>query len=1011
MLKILKASAGSGKTYNLAREYIRLLVASPRPDAYRHVLAVTFTNKATDEMKRRILSELSLLAREPERSPYKDYFVPSLLPDLETLRKRARTQLSGILHDYSSFAVSTIDRFFQQTLRAFSREIGQFSSYQVQLDHEALVEEGVDRVLDDLTEEDRTLLDWLTKGVKAHLENGGGLSLDGELKKVGKSLQAYPGADLPFSRERLEALHARCTALRKDFPLRVEAAAQKVLDVLSRCGVEPGQTNYHFLTALYNYVPADPSSVVKDLSPAFLAKAKDSSKWFSKAKDHLRVQLEGVLDGPLNDFCALFGTPYKEYMTARELQGQLYSLGVAGELREALVRIQKERNVLSLEDSNTILHGIIDGSDAPFVYEKLGVRFEDFLLDEFQDTSRIQWDNFSPLLHNSEASGFDSLVVGDVKQSIYRWRGSDWKLLGGALQEEFPARQTQVSALDSNFRTCRAIVSFNNDFFHFAAEKLDEYLGEDALLQTLYADVAQTPKFSDPAPGEVSVCFTEDQMQEILSTLSGLSERGVPWSGVAILVRDNKRGAEIAAALVEAGIPVVSDDSLFVKTSVVVRRLVSQMTLVERPENPEKPSVAGFLSGKLQLSIPAHYHSLTDLAEGILRSLQESDPALFQADIPYIQSFMDYLQDWVSTGGNNLGAFLRHWEQADPKIASPRSGNSVRIITVHKAKGLEFPYVIFPFAEKVGLYKEADRWCSPDLENTPLSGTSPGDAFYVNLNKGASRTLFEKDYREETRLQAIDNLNVFYVALTRPKYGLKVISAPPPKHILESMNAGSAPGWTSLSQLLYAFVGGSEFFAGAPYNFSSLTWTSDDAQVIPASFASYPYGSGNRLKFSPEAADYFGPDGSFGPQASRRIRGNVLHRILSRVNGVRDVEAAVEAAVQSGELPGDMAEQTCALLKERIASVASLGWFAPDARIRCEVPVIGGDGQEYRPDRVVLPGDGSACIVDYKFGVPEKSHVRQVERYKLLYRQLGYNPVKGYLWYFQENPDGKIAEV
>ncbi len=1011
MLKILKASAGSGKTYNLAREYIRLLVTSDRPDTYRHVLAVTFTNKATDEMKRRILAELSLLARNPEQSPYRKDFVPSLLPDLETLGKRARAQLSGILHDYSSFAVSTIDRFFQQTLRAFSREIGQYSSYQVQLDRKALVDEGVDRVLDDLTEQDQTLLDWLTKGVKAHLESGGGLSLDGELRKVGKSLQEYPAGELQVSRERLEALHARCAALRKSFPSRVEEAAKKVLAVFEQCGIDPADSNGHFLKALYNYIPADPSAGVKDLTQAFLAKAADPSKWFAKAKDRFRVQLEGVLDGPLNDFCALFGKPYKEYMTARELQGQLYSLGVAGELREALVRIQKERNVLSLEDSNTILHGIIDGSDAPFVYEKLGVRFEDFLLDEFQDTSRIQWDNFSPLLHNSEASGFDSLVVGDVKQSIYRWRGSDWKLLGHTLQEEFSAGQTQISALAGNYRTCHAIVEFNNAFFRFASEKLDEHLGDGPLLQPLYADVDQDPRFSDPAPGEVSVCFTDDQMEEILSTLSGLSERGVPWSGIAILVRDNKRGAEIAARLVEEGIPVVSDDSLFVKTSVVVRRLVSQMTLVERPENPQKPSVAGFLAGKLQLCIPAHYHSLPDLAEGILRSLRESDPVLFQADIPYIQSFMDYLQDWVSTGGNNLGAFLRHWEQADPKIASPRSGNSVRIMTVHKAKGLEFPYVIFPFAEKVGLYKEAERWCSPDLENTPLKGTSPEDAFYVTLGKSAGRTLFEKDFLEEARLQAVDNINVFYVALTRPKYGLKIISAPPPKSILEPLKSGARPAWTSVSQLLYAFVGGSGYAAGEPYDFSSLEWASEDAQVIPAAYESYPTGSGNRLKFSPEAADYFGEDGSFGPEASKRIRGNLLHRILSRVKVAENVDAAVEAAVQSGELPRSLEEETRALLRARISSVTSLGWFARGARIRCEAPVIGADGQEYRPDRVILQPDGSASIVDYKFGIPEKSHVRQVERYKLLYQQLGFSPVKGYLWYFQENPEGKIAEV
>ena len=1009
MLKILKASAGSGKTYNLAREYIRLIVASEKPDAYRHVLAVTFTNKATDEMKRRILKELAQLARHPQESPYYKDFVPSLLEE-ETLQKRASAQLSGILHDYSSFAVSTIDRFFQQTLRAFSREIGQYASYQVQLDREALVEESVDRVLDGLTEEDRNLLDWLTRGVMDDLENGRGLSLESRLKKVGKSLQSLPEEKARFSREYLEGLHKRCSALRKAFPQRVKEAAQQVLDVLEAHGITPADTNGGFLKILYGYLEADPRVLVKELTPAFKAKAADSSKWFAKTKDALRLQLEGSLEGPLGAFCALFGQPYKEYMTARVIQGQLYSLGVAGELRQAFVQIQKEKNVLSLEDSNTILHGIIDGTDAPFVYEKLGVRFEDFLLDEFQDTSQIQWENFSPLLHNSQASGYGSLVVGDVKQSIYRWRGSDWDLLGSRLQKEFSGTPVQVTPLEGNYRTCRAIVDFNNDFFRFAADALDRSLGGEPVIGPLYADVKQGACFQDPAPGSVDVCFVEDQMAEILSTLRELQERKAEWGDIAILVRENRTGAEIAALLIRENIPVVSDDSLYVKTSVTVRRLVSQMALCDRPENPEAPSAAAFLAGTLSIRVPDHYHSLPDLAEGLLRELREADAASFDAEIPYIQSFMDYLQDWVSSNGNNLGAFLRHWEDADPKIASPHTGNSVRVMTVHKAKGLEFPYVIVPFAEKVTLYRKTDRWCSPSLEQTSLAGSGDG-TFYVELSGTSAKTLFGEDYMQETRLQAIDNINVFYVALTRPKYGLKVIAAPPSKAFLKALSGGEEPAWGNLANLLYAYAGGPEYHSGEPYDFASLKREAAEEKVLEATYRSFPAGSGNRLRFSPEAADYFGPDGSFGPEASRRIRGNVLHRILSLVEVPEDIPAAVASAVASGELPSALKEETVALLQERIRAVSSSGWFSPGGQIRREAAILAPDGGEYRPDRVVLFPDGHVDIIDYKFGTPEEGYRRQVERYKALYRQMGYEPVRGYLWYFQENPGGIIAEV
>ena len=989
MLKILKASAGSGKTYNLAREYIRLLVASEKPDAYRHVLAVTFTNKATDEMKRRILQELAVLAGKPEESKYLPQLVPEVLPNKEILQKRALTQLSGILHDYSSFAVSTIDRFFQQALRAFAREIGQYATYQVQLDRQALVEESVDRVLDSLTEEDQTLLDWLTRGVKEDLESGRGLSLEGRLQEVGKSLQELPEGRETFSRERLEALHARCKAIQETFPGQVQAAAQDVLQVLESHGIAPADTNSGFLKALYNYLEPDARAEVKDLTAAFRAKAADSSKWFAKSKDALRLQLEGSLEGPLDAFCALFDQPYKEYRTARIIQGQLFSLGVADELRQAFVQIQKEKNVLSLEDSNTILRGIIDGTDTPFVYEKLGVRFEDFLLDEFQDTSRIQWENFSPLLHNADASGFDSLVVGDVKQSIYRWRGSDWDLLGSSLQKEFGLPDSAVIPLDGNYRTCRTIVDFNNRFFAFAAQELDGILGGEPVVAPLYADVKQDPRFKDPNPGWLEICFLEDQMAEIVATLRDLEGQGAHWGDMAILVRDNRSGADIAATLVEEGIPVVSDDSLYVKTSVTVRRLVSQMSLCNLPDNPEKPSVAGFLAASLAVSIPEHFHSLTDLAEALLRDLREADPDRFQAEVPYIQSFMDYLQDWVATGGNNLGAFLRSWEEADPKIASPQTGSSVRIMTVHKAKGLEFPFVIFPFAEKVGLYKNSKKWCE-----------SGEDVFYVDLGSGSARTLFDEDYRQESRLQAVDNINVFYVAMTRPKYGLKVIAAPPSK-----------TGVKSLADILYAFVGTDDYQAGEPYPLPLTDQSSDSSELLLPGYPSFPAGTGNRLKFSPEAADYFGPDGSFGPEASRRIRGNVLHRILSDVAVPEDVPAAVEAAVRRGELPSALREETLSLLQERLAAVSSRGWFAPDVRVLSEAAILSPDGGEYRPDRVIVFPDGRVDIVDYKFGAPEAAYLRQVQRYVSLYRQMGHTTVRGYLWYFQENPGGEIVEV
>ncbi|MBO4341276.1 MAG: UvrD-helicase domain-containing protein [Bacteroidales bacterium] len=996
MLKILKASAGSGKTYSLTEEYIRLLVKEDRPDAYRHILAVTFTNKATDEMKRRILKELYTLAKEPEKSPYLNDFVPDPVSSTEELQRRSGRQLSLILHDYSSFAVSTIDRFFQQTLRAFSREIGQFSSYQVQLDREQLVSESVDLVLDNLQEGET--LEWLTSGARKDLERTGRFSLEDRLTKMATSLRELPEGSTILPQKKLEELDGLCADLISSFRASVSKAAKGIIDTCQRLGFLPEDTSSRWLCAVRAYLK--PEEDIQRPKEGFMNRAADSSKWFTKANNHLLDISEAELAVALNAFTSLFDKPYREYVTAITIREQVYTLGVADSLRSAFTEIQKEKNVISIDEGNTILHGIIDGTDAPFIYEKLGVRFDNFLLDEFQDTANIQWENFLPLLKGSESTGGNSLVVGDVKQSIYRWRGSDWRLLGSRLGLQFP--RAEYRRLDGNYRTLGEIVDFNNSFFQFAASELDRLLGQEGpeSLSSLYADVKQSVKVDETAPGLVEVVFTDEQETEIINSLKGLSDKGVDWSSMAILVRGNAEGSSIASALVSNGIPVVSDDSLFVKSSVTVRRLVSQLSLADNPGQEGKSGVPGYLAGEMNISARESFNSLSDLAEELLREIRTFDEKTFDAEVPYIQAFMDYLQDWVSTGGNNLGAFLKAWKDASPKISSPSTGNAVRVMTVHKAKGLEFPFVIFPYAEKVNLYKAEPRWCSPALEGSHLEGKAEG-LYNVNLDSRAADSLFSQTVTDEQALQAVDNINVFYVALTRAKYGLKVIGAKPPKVITDALAKGLQPQWKNLSQLLYAFVGSEVYRSGELYIPEKKEKEGPGVLLID-SYPSFPACSEGRLSFSPEAADYFGEDGEVGILASRRIRGNVLHGILSGILTAEDIPAAVAVAVNDGSLPENLKADTIELLSSRIASVQDRGWFSPGVKVLCEASVIGADGREWRPDRVVLTPDG-VSIIDYKFGEEDPRYTRQVLRYMDLYRKMGYTKVRGFLWYFQDN--------
>jgi superfamily I DNA/RNA helicase len=805
---------------------------------------------------------------------------------------------------------------------------------------------------------------------------------------MAKSLKDLPEGAGSLSHEDLRKLDTHCNKVVADFETDVKTAAGEVIKTLSDHGTNPESTSRGWLKAIYKY--QDPEGRIYKPTPAFLSNAADSSKWYSKANDKLRLEMEGSLEGPLEQFTRLFDKPYKAYVTALTICGQIYGLGVADALRTAFEEVQKEKNVISIDDSNTILRGIIDGTDTPFIYEKLGVRFDDFLLDEFQDTSEIQWDNFLPLLKNSESIDGHSLVVGDVKQSIYRWRGSDWNLLGKRVQEQFPTASTKV--LDGNYRTCREIVEFNNGFFAFAAEKLG--------VSSIYADVRQQVRTRSSAPGMVEAVFTDDELAQVVASVRELQGRGVQWKDIAVLVRNNADGAAVAEAFVEENIPVVSDDSLYVKASVTVRRLVSQMSLADTPSSEDNPTAAGFLAAEMGIAVPDHYHSLMDLAEGLLRDLRDADRTTFEAEIPYIESFMDYLRDWMSTGGNNLSAFLKAWEEAEPKISSPSSGNSVRVMTVHKSKGLEFPFVIFPFAEKVTLYKASSYWCRPRVHGTALEGRAEG-FYHVSLDKGAADSLFADSLEEERKLQAVDNINIFYVALTRAVYGLKIISAMPPAKFTDALAKGAEPEWQNLSQILYSYVGGSEFCKGEPYTPVQKEEKSEGTVLLE--YPSFPADSGGRLSFSPEAADYFGEDGTFGPEASIRIRGNVLHDILSSVVVPEDIPGAVKSAVMDGSLPAALQSETVKLLQGRIASVQDRGWFAPDAKVFREVSIIDVDGREWRPDRVVLHPDGRVSIIDYKFGAPEAKYARQVGRYADLYRRMGCSDVRGYIWYLGDN--------
>ncbi|MBQ9819120.1 MAG: UvrD-helicase domain-containing protein [Bacteroidales bacterium] len=1028
MITILKASAGSGKTYHLTRTYIRLLLCNPSETAYRHILAVTFTNKATDEMKNRILEELHQLASDPAGSHYLKDFVPSDFPSAAALQQKAARVLSNLLHDYGAFSVSTIDRFFQQTLKAFSHELGIYSSYKVELDRPSLVEESVSRVLDSVSEQDRSLLDWLSDMAMEQIGKGERYSL---LKNLSDKAGRLMSEELrncreengigvaTYSRESLRALRRLFRKVMDDTLEDLRASAAAVRDAFAAAGFGMEETSRGVISKnVSKFLSVQPGDPMPALSDAFLRGASDYDSWWKKADKARAASAEGVLAPPVQALVSAYGTGLKHYNTAQMLSRQIGDLGILTELQREFDSLVREKNVVCLDDANHHLREIIDGSDTPFIYEKMGVRYDHFLLDEFQDTSRIQWDNFRPLIANSDAQGFGNLVVGDVKQSIYRWRNSDWKLMAEEVGRAFPDHADE--ALRGNWRSLRNIVGFNNGFFAYAAGVLDRLYGHDgaAGIARLYdagvcddggeARSAQKVCRASDDAGRLSFVFTDADRQDgyLLDAVRGALDAGARPGDIAVLVRDNEHGKHVAVLLADAGIDVLSDEALCLSSSPMVRQLVSLISCVGNPED----TVGSWLARQSGLdALSLRYRSLPDLCEQLIRLLEKRQGKEAVArESRYLFAFMDVVQDFTSLNGHAPEAFLKYWKEKEPdlSVSSPADADAVRVMTVHKAKGLEFPYVIFPYVERVTLFRQGHRWSVLRTEGTPFAPMPPA-AFDVNLSGTSLNTLFDRQYLEELRMQYIDNLNLLYVALTRPSGALTVISTAEAGEkncamILRSYldRDGAVSGFEAEEMEDGTVV----FRKGAFPDFAPLRKRETRAERLEVSYASWPLnpeeGDGEedvrvrgRLKFSADAVDFFSEEAALRP----RRNGIVLHGILSSVTVPGDLPGAVEEALRRGDFDRAQAEDAREMLSARIA--AHPEWFpAGGAQVLAETTLIDTDGQEYRPDRVVIR-DGRVTVIDYKFGAERPAYARQVARYADIYRRMGHAQVETVLWY------------
>ncbi|MCE5320625.1 MAG: UvrD-helicase domain-containing protein [Bacteroidales bacterium] len=996
-IKLFKASAGSGKTHNLTMEYLRLLFTNDF--AYRHILAVTFTNKATEEMKRRIVEELF------KRS--------ALDPKSERI-------LINILHDYSSFNISTIDRFFQQTMRAFAREIGKNSSYSVELDSDMVLFQATDQMMQDLgKEENEGLLDWLLNLSYESIEKGenwdtrkGINALAGQLFKEAYKLAKKEAGESLTNRSEIAGYRDMLKTIVSSFEDRLRAYGKEGVSIIK----ESGLTEEDFSGGAKSWAKKFGKLAAGDTdSPTktFVEMYDSTEGWISKINlkknPYLAALVQKAHDNGLRDLIGKiidFEDERITYKTAQAIYSNIYSLGILADIEKFIRDYSKENGLVLLSETTELLNRIIDGSDTPFIYEKIGSRLDHFMLDEFQDTSVMQWQNFKPLIENSLASGNDNLIVGDVKQSIYRWRGSDWGILGKTIYDDFDNGRIDEKGLNDNWRSCSNIIDFNNEFFPFAAEMCDSIVGANSdmhenriSVKEIYSEVLQNiPENRETKPGYIELKFfpktgndeekwKESALSQIQLKIDALRAKGRKLRDIAILVRTNTEGATVAEDLISKGYKVISGESLFLKSSQSVSTIVSLLRYYNKPDDSINNTIAEFEGITLESNPRIARLPLYEMCEELAGMLGEG---VRTSESVYILSFLDLVLDFVKNKRADISSFLDWWDEKGFKasVAAPEGQDAIRIMTIHKSKGLGIKSVIIPFLTCSFKKSSGDiMWCKPLTEPFNAMPLVP-----VKYSSELAKTIFAPEYEAEYTRNIIDNLNIAYVAFTRAREELIIFAEEYSGKTISSVSNILFEKFAPLLNEENAFVLGE-----LTPEIEEETQFTGEIQ-IPA-FRSAD--AGERLRLSLKSGDFF------EKEKSARTKGIIIHDILSRIYSMEDIVPSVKEAVAAGELSEAEESEVVATLARLIGSVSDRYWFEGKNGVYNELEIIEPGGVVSRPDRVLI--DEECVVIDFKTGILRpRSHIYQIESYTALLKQMGYTSVKGYIWYLDEN---EIMEV
>lgn len=1108
-LTVYRASAGSGKTFTLAVEYISLLVKDP--ENYQHILAVTFTNKATQEMKMRILSQLYGIANSLQSS--QQYFnkvkEKTNMPDA-VIRNNARAALTLLIHRYNNFRILTIDAFFQQVLRNLAHELGQTANLRVDLNNEEITEKAVDQMIESL-EKGQPVLQWISTYINNSIEDDNGWNIIGKIKTFGtnifKDFYKAHEANLKEQLSNADDFKVYETTLRKrrnDIRKTFNSKARSILNEIKNANLDI-PSNYR--SGLYKYLTDSAIAPLtnKPLKAGVLKANESPQNWTSSKcakadKQQIQTLAAEVLSAQLSELIAYNNDNWNEFQSIQLTLSHLSELRLLHAIADAVDNLTKDTNRFMLSNTQALLKELIADSDTPFIFERIGARLKHVMIDEFQDTSTIQWQNFQVLLANCMAQELSqNLIVGDIKQSVYRWRQGDWGILNN-IEKSFAHQKIRLETLDYNYRSEKRIIDFNNAFWEqCVANTAKEVAQDDAekaeIVQKAYEDVAQkTHKTTENGFVKISLypskSMKEAVLEELIETIKELFNNGYGGknqSKIAILVRSKSNIQDIVNALLQSfgnEINIVSDEAFRLDASLSVNIIVSAMHLLTHPDDVltrgklvklynqevlKKPLTDTDLlvsinesnnietknidkkerrklateqqMAKLNSQLPPEYVANRELLLGLpVVDLVDKLFMLFGLDqlegqSSYICTLYDTLNDFLKDHTADIDDFINEWENSlSSKTIQSDEIEGIRIMTIHKSKGLEFDNVIIPFCNWE-MEKKGTLWCETKNKPAPYNKLPllPIDFSRDKL----IGTVFEDDYKEEHFQNIVDNLNLLYVAFTRASKNLFVFGLRQGKTTLDNIAKGTPPGNRSyaielalrqvseqLQGSLLSFpddIGSEihfEYGTLVPETHEKEHAVADNPFLIKpdkhiVSIATYPQAA--TFKQSNKSIEFVKGEDVDPSDRTRYIKiGNVLHQLFSTIYTTADIPARLNELEQQGIIYND--EITSAQLRTRIEDAITnpqvQEWFSKRWQLYNECTILEynkdtNEMEEHRPDRVMTDGK-EFVVVDFKFGKEREEYKKQVQQYMEILIRMGHKKVSGYLWYVVKN---NVVEV